>query len=316
MGSRAPPRRAPRSHAARPRLISMRAFKLRPATAAHERAGGPFLCALSVIFLFACAPLIILAQEGASDLSALTPLQLEIQKQRRRLNSSEAEERRDAVMRLGWLKRPESARAAAGALNDSAAIVRATAARSVLALPGDEAAALLLPRLQDRDAFVRQETAYALGETRSRQAVPELVALLTKEKEDGVRGAVAVALGQIGDETAVVPLAELLGRRVPASGIINRVRRKKKDENEFVRRAAAHSLGQIRSRAAVPALVAVLEDERAPDDVRREAAISLGLIGDASASTALRAVLDSRDPYLSRAAHEALNRLAQNSTPR
>src|SRR5829696_4413667 len=170
MGSRAPPRRTPRGHAARPRLISMQVYKLRPATAAHGRAGGPLLCALSVIFIFTCAPLIILAQEGPPDPSSLTPLQLEIQKQRRRLNSSETEERRDAVMRLGWLKRPESSRAAAEALNDSAAIVRATAARSVLALPAEEAAALLLPQLQDRDAFVRQETAYALGETRSRQS--------------------------------------------------------------------------------------------------------------------------------------------------
>lgn len=316
MGSRATARRAPRGHAARPRLIQMRATKLRPATAALGRAGGPFLCALTVIFIFACAPLTILAQEGASDPSGLTPLQLEIQKQRRRLNSSETEERRDAAMRLGWLKRPESSRAAAGALNDSAAIVRATAARSVLALPAEEAATLLLPQLQDRDAFVRQETAYALGETRSRQAVPALVALLLKEKEDGVRGAAAVALGQIGDEAAVVPLSELLGRRVPAKGIINRVRRSKKDENEFVRRAAAHSLGQIGSRAAVPSLVAVLEDERAPDDVRREAAISLGIIGDASATPALRAVLDSRDPYLSRAAHDALSKLTADSIPR
>ncbi len=216
-------------------------------------------------------------------------------------------------MRLGWLKHPEGSRAAAGALDDSAAIVRATAARSVLALPAEEAAALLLSRLQDKDAFVRQETAYALGETRSRQAVQALVALLqSKEKEDGVRGAAVVALGQIGDEAAVIPLAELLGRRVPAGGIIARVRRSKKDENEFVRRAAAHSLGQIRSRAAVPALVAVLEDARAPDDVRREAVVSLGLIGDASAAPALRAVLDARDPYLSRAAYEALNKLAQN----
>ena len=215
-------------------------------------------------------------------------------------------------MSLGRLKRPEGSRVAAGALNDSAAIVRATAARSVLALPAGEAAALLLPLLQDKEAFVRQETAYALGETRSRLAVAALAELLAKEKDDGVRGAAAVALGQIGDEAAVMPLAELLGRRVPAGGIIARVRRSKRDENEFVRRAAAHSLGQIRSRAAVPALVAVLEDARAPDDVRREAAVSLGLIGDASAATALRGVLDAGDPYLSRAAYEALDKLTRN----
>lgn len=295
----------------------MRAYAIQPPSTAVKRSIILLQCALSVILLFACAPLTILAQqETSSDPSRLTPLQLEIEKQRRRLNSSETEERRDAVMRLGGMKRPESSRVAATVLRDSSEIVRATAARSVLSLPADEAAALLLPQLEDRDEFVRQETAYALGETRSRTAVSALVAILAREKKDGVRGAAAVALGQIGDEAAVIPLAELMGRRVPASGILSRVRRSKKDENEFVRRAAAHSLGQIGSRAAVPALITVLSDERAPDDVRREAANSLGLIGDPSAAPALRATMASRDPYLSRIAHESLLKLVPSTVVR
>jgi HEAT repeat protein len=290
----------------------MRAPEIQPPATAHKRTVIRLQCALAAILLFACALLSLAAQQDNSfDPSRLTPLQLEIEKQRRRLDSSETEERRDAVMRLGGLKRPESSRVAATALRDSSEIVRATAARSVLSLPADEAAALLLPQLEDREEFVRQETAYALGETRSRTAVSALVAILGREKVDGVRGAAAVALGQIGDEAAVIPLAELLGRRVPASGIVNRVRRSKKDENEFVRRAAAHSLGQIRSRAAVPALIAVLSDERAPDDVRREAANSLGLIGDPAAAPALRAVIVARDPYLSRIAHESLLKIVR-----
>src|SRR4051812_40102729 len=129
--------------------------------------------------------------------SELTPLQLEIEKQRHLLSSSETEERRDAVLHLGWMKRAESSRVAANGLHDSAAIVRATAARAVLSLPPDEAAALLLQNLQDKDEFVRQETAYALGEIRSRAAVAPLLTLLGREKKDGVRGAAVVALGQI-----------------------------------------------------------------------------------------------------------------------
>jgi HEAT repeat protein len=57
-------------------------------------------------------------------------------------------------------------------------------------------------------------------------------------------------------------------------------------------------------------LIAVMAEERAPEDVRREAANSLGLIGDAAAVPPLRALLESRDPYLSRAAFEALRKLA------
>ncbi|MCA1850007.1 MAG: hypothetical protein LC672_02860, partial [Acidobacteria bacterium] len=89
-------------------------------------------CALLVLLLFTLIPTAARAQQGAPDSSQLTPFQLEVEKQRRRLSSSDTEERRDAVMRLAWMNRPESSRVAARALRDSAAIVRATAARAVL----------------------------------------------------------------------------------------------------------------------------------------------------------------------------------------
>jgi HEAT repeat protein len=225
-------------------------------------------------------------------------LQEQIEIQRRHLSSSDAEERRCAAMSLGWMKRADSSRAAVVALSDGEPIVRVTAARAVLSLPPDEAAAVLLPLLKDRDEFVRQETAYALGETRTRRAIQPLLTILETEKADGVRGAAVVALGLIGDETAVVPLTQTLSNS------------RKKKENEFIRRSAARSLGQIGSRAAVPALIAALSDERAPDDVRREAAHSLGSIGDPLAVAALRAALSASDPYLSRIAYEALLKIA------
>jgi HEAT repeat protein len=290
----------------------MKETEVQPAAAALGRAAVCLRCVL-VLFLLSCLALSVFAQTPQEQ---LTPQQSEIEKQRQRLGSSETEERRDAITRLGAMKRPESSRVASAGLRDPAAIVRVTAARAVLALPPDEAAGLLIPLLQDRDEFVRQETAYTLGLTGSRTAVSSLVSTLEKEKKDGVRGAIAVALGQIGDEAAVNSLAQLVGRRVPATGLLNRVRRKKKDENEFVRRAAVHSLGQIGSRAALPTLIAVLEDEHAPDDVRREAANSLGLIGDPSAVAALRAALTARDPYLSRTAYKALLKIAPTEARR
>jgi HEAT repeat protein len=124
-----------------------------------------------------------------------------------------------------------------------------------------------------------------------------------------VRGAAAVALGQIGDAAAVTALASALTRRLRGSGFFNRLLRRKVEEDEFVRRAAAVALGQIGSREAVPVLVEALSDARAPNDVRRAAAHSLGLIGDPAAVPALRAVLAHQDPYLSRIAFEALKRL-------
>lgn len=246
----------------------------------------------------------------------LTPLQREIERQRQRLSASDVEERRDAVMRLGWMKRAESSRAALVALNDSTEIVRATAAHAVLSLPPDEAATFLLPLLQDKKEFVRQEAAYALGSTRSRLAVSALIASLISDKAASVRGAAAVALGEIADEAAVIPLAETIDRSISANGSANRLRRSKAEKNVYVQRAAARALGQIGSRKGVPALIAALSNVKADDDMRREAARSLGLIGDVAAIQSLRVALGAHDPYLSRLAHEALQKIASADTLR
>jgi HEAT repeat protein len=246
----------------------------------------------------------------------LTPLQHEINVQTARLSSTDVEERRDAVTRLGAMRRPESSRAAAVALHDPAAIVRATAAHAVLSLDGDEAASLILPLLKDRDEFARREAAYSLGLTRSGAGVEALVAAVESDKKPSVRGAAAVALGQIGDTRGVAALSDALTRRLPASGFFKRVRRAKAEEDEFVRRAAAVALGQIKSRDGVPALVEALSNERTPGDVRRESARALGLIGDARAVPALRSALTAKDPYLSGIAFEALRKIDPQSATR
>ena len=233
----------------------------------------------------------------------LTPIQREIERQRQRLKSEDIEERRAALMRLGSLKRPDAARVAATGLTDIAPIVRVTAAQAILSLPPAEAATLLIPLLQDKLEFVRRETAYALGRTRSRSAVAPLLSLLVNDKETGVRGAAAVALGEIGDEAAVVPLAQLL------AGQTQKKKKAKAEANEFVMRAAARSLGQIKSKAGTDVLIATLANDSNAIDVRREAATALGMIGDTSAAPALQAASTSNDPYLSAAARGALQRL-------
>jgi HEAT repeat protein len=233
----------------------------------------------------------------------LTPMQREIARQRQRLRSDDVEERRSALMRLSNLKRPDAARVAVAGLSDSVPIVRVTAAHAIMSLPPAEAATLLLPLLQDKLEFVRREAAYSLGETRSRSAVAALTNILASDKEMTVRGAAATALGQIGDEAAAPALIEVL------AGQPGTKKKAKGEPNDFLKRAAAHSLGRIKSRTGVAVLITTLSNEANDTDVRREAATALGMIGDTTAVPTLQAAFSSSDPYLSEAAGAALKRI-------
>ena len=240
------------------------------------------------------------AQEG----TRLTPVQREIERQRQRLGSVEVEDRRDALMRLANLKRPEASRAAAAALNDASPTVRAAAAHAVISLPNNEAATLLLALLKDKSDFVRREVAFALGEIRHSSAVSALVDSLNRDKQGSVRAAAAIALGEIGDATAVPALSQII------TGEGSKKQKSKSDEEEFVVRSAVRSLGQIGSRAAVPVLIGALQNEANSIDTRREAAVALGRLGDVAALPALNAAFQANaDPYLSEAARNAVRQI-------
>jgi len=247
-------------------------------------------------------------RQEPANASSMTPLQLEIEKQRLRLSSADVEERRDALARLGSMRSKEASRVALAGLGDPAAIVKVSAAGAILSLPADESARSLIPLLSDKDEFVRREVAYALGKAGSPIAVAPLTDLLLNDKIAEVRGAAAVALGEIGDETAVSPLGSILNPQI-AAATSKRKQKKKQPENPFVLRAAARSLGQIGSRAGLPALLHALQDEQGDPDVRRESATALGAVGDSSALPSLRNALTALDPYLSQAAQVAIRKI-------
>jgi HEAT repeat protein len=254
------------------------------------------LTALIVLALFAC----VTAFGQNND--RLTPLQRRIEQQKQRLSSGEVEERRDALMKLGAMQHPDASRAAMTALNDEDPMVRVAAAHALASMPPAEAATVIVPLLQDKLEFVRREAAYSLGETRSRTAVQPLIDLLQTEKQAAVRAAAVIALGQIGDQSAVPALAQAL------SGFsVNK--KSKKREDQFVMRSAARALGQIGSQAGVEPLISALTDEANSIHIRRAAAEALGLIGNPSAIPALEAASESNDPYLSEAARAALRRV-------
>lgn len=261
---------------------------------------------LKIICAF-CVCLGLSFSVSAQETRSLTPTRAEIEIQRQRLSSPDVEERRDAVMRLGSMRRPEASRAALPALSDESPIVRATAAKAILSIGAEESVSSLLPLLGDKDEFVRREAAYALGLTRSSAATAALSNLLLNDKEDGVQGAAAIALGHIADEAAVVALVGTLAPQLSAPAN----KKRKPEDNPFVLRAAATALGHIKSRAGTAALIATLSNEKLPSDVRRESARSLGLIGDETAVPALRAASTAADPYLAQIASEALKKISR-----
>ena len=249
------------------------------------------------------------ARRALTQQERVTPIQREIERQRQRLTSTEAEERRDALMHLANLKRPDASRAAAAALNDEIPAVRVAAAHAILSLPGAEAANLLFPLLKDKNEFVRREAAFALGKSHSHAATTTLVDVMLHDKKPSVRGAAAVALGQIGDESALTALSQVV------TGQGSKKKKSKSFEEEFVVRSAVRSLGQIGNRTSVPTLISALQEEANSIETRREAAAALGLIGDPTALAALQATVAANDdPYLLEAVRIAIRQINHPKT--
>lgn len=255
-----------------------------------------------------------------------------------KIRRGSTEEKRDALFQLRNLKTAEASRIAIPALQDSNEIVRVTATYSVIYLPSDEAAQVLLPLLNEKSIFVRKETAYALGKTQNSIAVQPLLEILQKDKFLEARAASVIALGEIGDVSAIDSLLKIL-------------QTKPKNGEEFLRRAIARSIGQIAQihqvnlsyvvtpesilpdkydtfvnfkysnltgkfpnfRNAISVLLSVLQNQKESDDVRREAAFALGTIGDESAISILQNNLSAKDYYLAEICKESLQKI-QSST--
>jgi len=254
------------------------------------------------------------------------------------INRGNTEQKRDALFQIRNLKSAQASRLAIPALRDSTEIVRATAALSVIFLPQDEAVQVLLPLLQDKKELVRREAAYALGKVRNPAAINPLIQQFQKDKITDVKNACIAALGEIGDVSAVDALIRILQNRPKTENVAD----------EFLRRSAARSIGQIAQiiqtgeteiltpqnflpdnkkifkllkypnlietfpifRTAVGVLIQTLQNPRESQDAKREAAFALGAIGDESAIPVLQANLNNQDYYLAEISKEALKKIS------
>lgn len=151
----------------------------------------------------------------------------------------------------------------------------------------------LLRMAHSQDAAAKAEAARALGVSRSKLAVEELIPLLDDTDRE-VRREAARALGEIGDHRAVGPLIE-----------------KCRDVSADIVHDAIDALGRIRSGESQAFLLKLLDDERYW--VRKAAALGLGNIGGRDSVTALQQLLDrEHDQSVFLAAVEALSKIGGN----
>ncbi len=208
---------------------------------------------------------------------------------KRKLESSDAEERREATVDLGRAG-PQAVPLLLYALGDRDWRVRKTAVEALVSLGGpdvvsglvrclsveDNAGArnsaiealvqigpptveAILPLLATPDADVRKFAIDVLGDIRDRRPVPEIVARLSDDDEN-VRVAAAEALGKIKDPRAVVALTACLTSY----------------EQGWLDYAAAEALGEIGDEKALGPLLAAL----GRSSLREPVLESLGKIGN------------------------------------
>jgi HEAT repeat protein len=211
------------------------------------------------------------------------------------LKSPDEEVRLDTAIRLSALRTPGAAGGLASAASDQSERVRAAAIVG-LGNCGDPAYAPTVASrlLEDKSVPVRKSAAYALAKLRASQNVVALTSAL-HDKDLEVRGAAAVSLGEYEDPAAITALIAALS-----------------DKSRFVQERAAIALGRYgrASASAVSTLITLLSTDTG-HGVKLHAAIALGQIGDRSALPALEKATHDKNPYVSRAATEALERIAE-----
>lgn len=147
----------------------------------------------------------------------------------------------------------------------------------------------------DSDATSQSELA-----GRDAQAVRDAVAAQNDAIQRAVRSASMGRDAQAKSETPTVEDPAVI------AALIERL----KDSDATVRRAAANSLGNLRSRTAVPALIAAITDRN--KDVRHAVCEALGNIRDARAVDALSRALKDEHPDVRHAALDALGEFTES----
>ena len=130
-------------------------------------------------------------------------------------------------------------------------------------------------------------------------SVPALIGYLG-DKDNGVRGGAADALGKIGDASAVQPLITLLNAP---------------DTTPDLKRIATGAIALIAAPSCEPSLTEAVNNVSADNDARAQATLGLGKIATPTAIATLVRALNDDDLKLRSAAVVALARAGQSTDP-
>lgn len=204
------------------------------------------------------------------------------------LPDANEEVRNFACVMLGDIGNREAVSPLIRVLNDSDANVSHSAAEA-LGKIGDRSALFALIELLKGDFWVQYSAIAAIGEMRDYRAVPQLVDLLDNEL---LTGAVADALGKIGDPRALHPLgsvlpsldSEVAGHVAKAMMDIYRAASETLNyKNSLTEYHQPEHLRQVLGREGVDRLLTLLRSSSSDKNVLEAAVMLLGWYGEVAA---------------------------------
>ncbi len=182
------------------------------------------------------------------------------------------------------------------AVQDENPGVMATALKGLKHYQGTEVVAALVDGLKHPSLAPRQAAADALVEVADASAASALLQAL-QDDDNWLRSRAKDALAKVIDPTLIPALFQMLEEapykspivdllvQLKGDVVVNRMIELLKSEKTGLRATAAHALGHLGDRAAVPALLVALKDEE--EDVRKFSAFALGDLKDPTAVTDL-----------------------------
>jgi HEAT repeat protein len=207
------------------------------------------------------------------------------------LGHPKAVTRRAVIAAINSLGHPDMAQIAFDLLSDPDPLVRESAVRIAGYFGYPDCVEKFFQCASDADENVRKAAVEHLPFIDD----PRVGTILRHTLRHGsapVRGAAALALGQMDGDAAAQPLIEAL-----------------KDEDPWVRYYAVRSIGRLRCESALPALEQVMQNDPA-GHVRIATAEALGQFGGKKAIALLRSAMEAKNPDIVRVASLSLAMLA------